>query len=329
MATFSDGQIDAYLRDNKIYGAAEAAKAGKAFGVDQSRIDASIGRLNLGMFGGANNASFAYNQAVKDRPDLVQQNNDFALKNGLPTQTYAQSQATPTPQQVSATTTVPNATFMGNGGSAAPSMAAYEKNPYLDDMAKGITSQMNENWTRNQLPSIRSGAMAAGGFGGSRQGVVEANGLNDMNRSLGQNLTTLYGQDYTQDRQRALQKYSADQGYNLGMANNNLGYMQANNQNNQANANNALGYANLDSNNAQFGANFGLQSLDAQNRWANNNVNTANTIQNTPINYFNGFNNNANTIAGQGQGMSQTNQADPWASGFGGALTGNKLWGKP
>lgn len=169
-----------------------------------------------------------------------------------------------------------------NPGIAAPTLDPYKKNPYLDEMAQGIQSQMNDNWTRNIAPSLRSGAMTAGGFGGSRQGVVEANGANDMNRSLGQNLTNLYGTDFNNTQNRNLQKYGMDQSYNLGMANNNLGY------------------SNLDSNNAQFGANLGLNTMNAQNAWANNGVSAANSIQNQPINYFNTFANNSNTSGGLG-----------------------------
>jgi len=197
--------------------------------------------------------------------------------------------------------------IQNNQGMSAPSLSGYQKSPYLDDMAKGITSQMNDNWTRNLAPSIRSGAMAAGGFGGSRQGVVEANAMNDMNRSLGQNLTNLYGSDYQQSQARNLQKYGMDQGYNLGMANNNLGY------------------ASLDSNNKQFGANFGMNAANQQMNWAQGGINAANGIQNTPINYFNTFNGNTNQAGGMGGGTSQTNQGNPFMSAIGGAMAGNAL----
>jgi len=205
--------------------------------------------------------------------------------------------------------------YSNNTGMDAPVLADYKKNPYLDDMAAGITSQMNDNWTRNLAPSLRSGAMATGGFGGSRQGVVEANGANDMNRSLSQNLTNLYGTDYTNSQNRNLQKYGMDQSYNLGMANNNLGY------------------ANLDSNNAQFGANLGLNTMNAQTAWANNGVSAANGISQQPINYFNTFANNTNTSGGLGgTGTSTTGSTTNGLTtglGMGMAvdLLGNKIGG--
>ena len=214
----------------------------------------------------------------------------------------------------SATAAVPQFQ-QNNPGMSAPGVADYQKNPYLDQMAAGITSQMNDNWTRNIQPGLRSGAMATGGFGGSRQGVVEANGANDMNRSLSQNLTNLYGTDYTNSQNRNLQKYGMDQSYNLGMANNNLGY------------------ANLDSNNAQFGANLGLNTMNAQTAWANNGVSAANGISQQPINYFNTFANNANTSGGLGgTGTSTTGSTTNGLStglGMGMAvdLLGNKIGG--
>ena len=96
----------------------------------------------------------------------------------------------------------------------------YQKNPYLDSMASNITNQVNDNWSRNIAPSIRSGAMQAGGFGGSRQGVVEANALKDINGGLTNSLTNLYGQDYQTSMGRNLQRYQGDQSYDLGLRNN-------------------------------------------------------------------------------------------------------------
>lgn len=192
-------------------------------------------------------------------------------------------------------------TFNESSGGFAPSTQpaaqptgydSYTPNPYLGQMAQGITQQMNDNWTRNLAPSIRSGAMVAGGFGGSRQGVVEANGLKDLNLGLSNSLANLYGTDY----------------------------------NNAQNRN--FNYAQLDSSNAQFGANYGLNALNAQNTWANNGVNAANQMQNTPIDYNRYFTGNANQIAGQGgtTTSTQNNQGNPYMSAIGGAITAGQLY---
>ena len=180
-------------------------------------------------------------------------------------------------------------------------------NPYLKEMGNTIVNQMTDNYNRNQLPAMRSGAVAAGGFGGSRQGVVEANGLNDLNRGIGQNLTNLYGQDWTNAQNRNLQQQSINNSYDLGLKSNDLGY------------------ANLDSNNQQFGANYGLNVLNAQNQWAQNGVQATTNMQNTPTNYNTMFNNNQNAIAGQGgtSTSTQNNQGNPWLGALGGAQMAN------
>ena len=193
-----------------------------------------------------------------------------------------------------------------NYGAQGGSMAGGQ-NPYLADMGKVIVDQMQENYTRNQAPLARSGAMAAGGFGGSRQGVVEANGLNDLNRGIGQNLTNLYGTDWTNQQNRNLQNKSIDNSYDLGIRSNNLGF------------------ANLDSNNQQFGANYGINLLNAQNNWAQQGVQMANGMQNAPVDYARYFQGQANQTAGQGGTTtnSQTNPGNPYIGAIGGAQLAN------
>ena len=199
---------------------------------------------------------------------------------------------------------------MGGGGNVqnangygASNSGGGGTNPYLQGMGQTIIDQMTENYTRNQLPASRSGAMAVGGFGGSRQGVIEANGLNDLNRGIGQNLTNLYGQDWTNQQNRNLQNKSIDNQYDLGIKSNNLGF------------------ANLDSNNQQFGANHTLNLLNAQNNWAQQGVQNANGIQNTPIDYSRYFQGQTNQTAGQGgtNTNTQTNPGNPYIGALGGA----------
>ena len=146
----------------------------------------------------------------------------------------------------------------------------YQRNPYLDQASRDIGSQMFDQWSRNIQPSIRSSTMAAGGFGGSRQGVVEANALNDMSRNYGQALTTMYGQDYTNSQNRGIQRQGQAQNYDLGLRNNDYQFAGLDANINQNNVNN------------QFAAaNFGL---GVQNQLNSNNaagVNAGTNIQNT------------------------------------------------
>lgn len=205
----------------------------------------------------------------------------------------------------------PAAPQQTSGGSSG----GYQKNPYLDEMAQGITSQMNDNWTRNLAPSIRSGAMAAGGFGGSRQGVVEANGLNDMNRSLGQNLTNLYGTDYTNSMNRNLQQQQISNGYDLGLRSNDVSW-----------ANYGLNESNSNATNQLNSAQFGLNAYNTMGNYNTAATGAATTVQNAPLDYFNSASNTNNKIAGQGGATSGTLPADSTVGAIGGATMANDLY---
>ena len=159
-------------------------------------------------------------------------------------------------------------------------------NPYLAGMGRDIGNQLAETWQRQMLPSIRSGAMAVGGFGGSRQGVVEANALNDLGKNYVSGLTNLYGTDYTNAQNRGLQKRGMDQSYDLGLRNNDLGFSNLDYQINQGNFGNQLA-----------AANFGL---GVQNNLMNNNltgISAGTNIQNTPQDYQKYYN---DTVTGYG-----------------------------
>ena len=67
-----------------------------------------------------------------------------------------------------------------------------------------------QNWTRNLLPSsIRSGASAAGGLVVHVKALNEANGLRDMNQTLGNSLANLYGTGWQNAQQKRASKQSA------------------------------------------------------------------------------------------------------------------------
>jgi hypothetical protein len=208
----------------------------------------------------------------------------------------------------------------GNLGFGGGGMGGYgyEKSPYMDAMATNIMRQVNDNWSRNLAPSIRSGAMQAGGFGGSRQGVVEANALKDINSGLSGALSNLYNTDYQQSMGRNLQRYQGDQSYDLGLRNNDLGFGNLDFNINQGNVNNQLAGANLGMNtwNAQQGANQGA-------------ITAGTNMQNTPYNNWSNFNTAANNV-GQGLSSNTTNQdmqGNPLMGALGGWNLGTKVAG--
>ena len=199
----------------------------------------------------------------------------------------------------------------GGGGSGSGSMSTtFAMNPYLQQMGDMMAGTMTNNWQRQVQPQIASGAMAAGGYGGSRQGVVEANSANDLNNGIGSALASLYGNGYNTGLQ-----------YDLGLKNNQLGY--ANLDRNISN----------DNNNWQLqGANFGLGIYDRLQQGNQIGVNAGTNMQNTPMNYWNNFSNGANSI-GQGYGTSTGTQnmpGSPVMGALGGAQLGSQVanwWG--
>ena len=74
-------------------------------------------------------------------------------------------------------------------------------NPYLSQIAGNIGRQASDNYLRNLAPQIRSGAQVAGQYGGSRQGVIEANALRDLNQGVSDSVSNLYGNAYNQAQQ--------------------------------------------------------------------------------------------------------------------------------
>ncbi len=112
-------------------------------------------------------------------------------------------------------------------------------NPYLPQQSQAITNQVNQNLQQVQLPGINSQAIAAGGFGGSRQGVAQGLAIGQTNQALGNSLANLNFNAWNQGEQNRMQQQSldnnyalgnkqADNSYNLGLGNLGLGQMQAN-----------------------------------------------------------------------------------------------------
>ena len=98
-------------------------------------------------------------------------------------------------------------------------MGAAPSNPYLGAQAGAIANTATRNLQNNILPGIGSGAVAAGGYGGSRQGIVEANAIGQTNQDISNATANLYGN-----------AYQADQNYNLGLGG--LANQSQSNQNN-------------------------------------------------------------------------------------------------
>lgn len=195
--------------------------------------------------------------------------------------------------------------YGGGGGSSVGGGFSYSstgQNPYLSQMGDVMTRQMTDNFNRKVMPQIGSQAMATGGYGGSRQGVIEANAMNDLNQQIGGALTNLYGQGY-----------NTSLSHDLGLQNLGLGY---------ANLDRSINNDNL---NWQLqGANFGLGVYDRMQQGNQMGLNAATNIQNTPYNYWQNFSNQANSI-GQGYGtQTSSTGGNPFIGALGGAQLGSQ-----
>lgn len=262
---------------------------------------------------------------------------------------------------------------------AGPTMRGYQQSPYLQQMADRITQQSTQALNEGVLPGIRSQAVAAGGYGGSRQGIGEGLAIGRSQEALQGNLANLFNSDYQADRNRALQEYAANQQYNLGMGqldatnrgidnqyslglgNLSLGNRQADNTRygidqtynlgltNAANnrygtdksyevgmananasaanaaANQAMAQGNLALGQQRLGMEGLFGALDRQYTYGQGALQSANTMQNTPVNYWQTFGQGANAL-GQNGGSSMTtatNPSNPLAGMIGGAQLAN------
>lgn len=203
---------------------------------------------------------------------------------GAGTQAYLAAQAG---QYGSTRPTTTQQAFGGGGGGSMTS--TFQQNPYAQQMAGNLTQQMGEQFQRQIAPQISSGAQLAGGYGGSRQGVLEANAANDLQQNTGQAVGTLLG--------------------NLG-----LGY--ANLDRNIANDNNQW---------ALQGAQLGMQLQDRQLQQNQMGLAQGTQIQNNPFNNLNQYGQLYNSI-GQGYGsQTQSGGGNPVMGALGGAQLGSSL----
>jgi hypothetical protein len=201
----------------------------------------------------------------------------------------------------------PSQPMQQSQGMQTPAFDSGRSNPWIAAQGQALTAQSNQNLMQNVLPSIGRGAQAAGMYGSSRQGTAEGQAMGNAQTGLNSALAGMYSQAYGQDQQ-----------YDLGLRSNDLGFANLDANINNSNFSNQLA-----------GANFGLSVYDRMNGYGQQDITNATNMQNTPINYFNQFNQNANAIAGQGgtSTNSQTNPGNPYIGALGGLQLGSQLFG--
>src|SRR5574340_1608629 len=85
----------------------------------------------------------------------------------------------------------------------APVMGSGSNNPYLDQVAQSMTALSNQNLNQSVLPGINSGAVAAGGYGGSRQGIAQGVAIGNAQTGRNNTIGNMYSQDWEQQQQLA------------------------------------------------------------------------------------------------------------------------------
>ena len=84
------------------------------------------------------------------------------------------------------------------GFSLSPNILSPTSNPYLAQYGDALMRPITRNLTENMLPAIRSQAMGAGQYGGTRQGIAEGLAIGRTNEVIGDRLAQLYGGAYGQ-----------------------------------------------------------------------------------------------------------------------------------
>jgi hypothetical protein len=102
-------------------------------------------------------------------------------------------------------------------------------NPYIQQQADAIQAASNQNLAQNVMPGIRSGALGAGQYGSSRQGIAEGVAAGNAQTGVAGAQAQLYGNAYAQDQNNQLQQQSINNQFSLGMGNLGLGFFNAGN----------------------------------------------------------------------------------------------------
>lgn len=209
----------------------------------------------------------------------------------------------------------------GYGGYAMPpsgDSGTSGLNPYLTKAQQAIASQVTDNLNRNIMPGLSSAAMASGNFGGSRQGVVEANALNDANRQIANGMANLSFNAYESDANRGLQQQSINNSYNLGLGNLALGNTQADNSFYTA-------QRGQDLQSTALGAQLMNQGNTGYLNQGQGVYNIGNSYSQAPWTTIGNYNGTMNPYTGFGS--TSTSGTGGGASGvLGGALGGANLW---
>lgn len=175
-----------------------------------------------------------------------------------------------------------------------------QDNPYLQKNIDRAQGDLVRSYNMTAQPAYNSAMLRSGSFGNEGVQQMNENAQRNLQGSLGQVSDSMRMQDY--NNQQGMYKWDSEFNRNL--------YNDAYSQN----------MNNLTTGVGLLGTLAGYNANDLAN---------ANTIQNTPLNYWQQFSNGANAI-GQGYGTSTGNvgsSSSPLTSALGGAQLGSAAMG--
>lgn len=222
------------------------------------------------------------------------------------------------------------------------SLSGSVDNPYLKGMYDAGMRGINQQYNEQVLPNIRSGAMGAGQYGGSRQGIAEGIAARGLTATSSDFANQLYGNAYESAQGRAANAGLALSGQDAStqLANAQMQNQQAlanaqmeNNYNLQRN-NQALSAAGLYGNAAGLGTQGAQIPLNVGNALQTQYQNQLNDSkqgwdynQQAPWNDFKNYSNAVTQASGLGSSGSSTStmprtSSNPVAGALGGAMSG-------
>ena len=216
-------------------------------------------------------------------------------------------------------------------GSLSQMLTGQANTSTLDPVVQNALTRMSDNFNTSVLPQINDGAVAAGQYGSSRQGIAQGLAAKSLAQAQGDTAANMYNSAYNQAQQNMYGTANNLSGLSLNNSTNNANRdltAQTTNVNTQL-QNNAqqMALQNQNLNNALQGTNLlnsGIAGNNALYNQQQSNMNSQNAYNNTNLtNYAN----LVNPTAGMGGTQINSNPlyTNQTANAIGGAMLGNSL----
>ena len=173
-------------------------------------------------------------------------------------------------------------------------------NPYLDKSVNDSLAATTRAYNNTTAPAYTSAMVRSGSFGNSGLAQAQSDATRQYQDTLGKQSNDMYSGQYQFGQQLGQNQNQFNLNFDRGTYNDAFNHNQTNYQN-------------------------GMNLLGMQNQSNQQNLGFGSQIQNAPMNYYQGFSNNANAI-GNGFGTTAGTSSAP-GSGFMGALGGAQIGG--